>query len=496
VEKDRHVKCDILLELADIRMGLKDMNQAEKALVDAVAVAPDHPRAFARLGRFFRSAQAPGGVDAVSYARALAAVIGRGQQLGNSDARWFASLGHIEVEQLNRLRDGVTHLARAVQMDPKMHESRYELATAYSRLGAHDEAAKTVMSMLHPTSQPLVAISDPAAALELLERALNAERRQEEAIVVSELRAIAGELDEGRHAWLRSRRLGNFDAHHVALDRATLVSHVVPLEGRHILLDVAQAISGIETKLLRADISEIGVTSRDRVGKRSGNPTRALLDRVAKALGINDIELVITPNVSRTRVLAQDALWVVVPKALTELPEPTQLASIGRALARIALNVPWLEELPPPHIEALLCAAGRAVNPAFGKDDIDVLSLKLVLQYEPNLVKELSRKQKQNLEKLIPMMNGPQGRLIGIDVLIGALARAELRIAYLLTGDVLATIDELRGLDGAFLKATETPGRQSLGAVLDHPFAGDVVRYALTTEATALRRRVGSTWAG
>jgi len=496
VEKDRHVKCDILLELADIRINLKDMGQAEKALVDAVATAPDHARAFARLGRFFRSAQAPGGVDAVSYARALAAVIGRGQQLGNSDPRWFASLGHIEVEQLNRLRDGVTHLARAVQMDPMLHESRYELATAYSRLGAHDEAAKTVMAMLHPTSQPLVAISDPAAALELLERALNAERRQEEAIVVSELRAIAGELDEGRHGWLRSRRLGTFESQHVALDRATLVSHVVPAEGRHILLDVAQAIAGIETKLLRADISEIGVTSRDRVGKRSGNPTRALLDRLSKALGLNDIELVITPNVSRTRVLAQDGLWVVVPKALTELPEPTQLASIGRALARIALNVPWLEELPPPHIEALLCAAGRVVNPAFGKDDIDVLSLKLVLQYEPNIAKEISRKQKQNLEKLIPLMNGPQGRLVGIDVLIGALARAELRIAYLLTGDVLATIDELRGLDGAFLQATETPGRQSLGAVLDHPFAGDVVRYALTSEATALRRRVGSTWAG
>jgi len=496
VEKDRHVKTDILLELADIRIGLKDTAQAEKALVEAVATAPDHARAFARLARFFRAAQAPGGVDAVSYARALGGVIARGQQLGTIDARWFASLGHIEVEQLNRLRDGVTHLSRAVQMDPSLHESRYELATAYSRLGAHDEAAKTVMSMLHPTSQPLVSISDPAAALELLERALNTERRQEEAIVVSELRAIAGELDEGRHAWLRSRRLSTFEPHHVALDRATLVSHVVPAEGRNILLDVAQAISGIETKLLRADISEIGVTSRDKIGRRSGNPTRALLDRLAKALGIGDIELIVTPNVSRTRVLAQDQLWVVVPKALTELPEPTQLASIGRALARIALNVPWLEELPPPHIEAMLCAAARAVHPTFGKDDIDVLSLKLVLQYEPNLTKELSRKQKQNLEKLIPVMSTPQARLVPIDVLIGALARAELRIAYLLTGDVLATIDELRGLDAAFLQATEAPGRQSLGAVLDHPFAGDVVRYALTPEASALRRRVGSTWAG
>lgn len=498
VEADRHVKCGILLELADIRIALEDTAQAEKALVEAVATAPDHARAFARLSRFFRSPQnpGPGGLDAVSYARALGAVIGRGQQLGTSDPRWFASLGQIEVEQLNRLRDGVGHLQRAVQMDPTLFECRYALATAFSRLGAHDEAAKTVLAMLTPTAAPLVSISAPAAALELLERAFNAERRPEEAIVVSELRAIAGELDEGRHAWLRARHLPPFEQHHAVLDRGTLVSHVVPPEGRHILLDIAAAVAGIETRLLRADISEIGITSRDRIGKRSGHPTRVLLDRLARALGIGDVELVVTPNVSRTRVLAQDGLWIVVPKVLTDLPEPTQLASIGRALARIALSVPWLEELPPPHIEAMLVAAARAVHPAYGQDEVDVLSLKLVMQYEPNLAKELSRKQKQALEKLVPLMASTQGTMIGIDVLIGALARAELRIAYLLTGDVLATIDELRGLDGPFLQATETPGRGSVAAVLDHPFAGDVVRFALTPEATALRRRVGSTWAG
>jgi hypothetical protein len=200
--------------------------------------------------------------------------------------------------------------------------------------------------------------------------------------------------------------------------------------------------------------------------------------------------------VQRTRVLAQDALWIVVPKSLTELPEPTQLASIGRALARVALNVPWLEELPPPHIEAMLIAAARSVLPAYGKDDVDVLSLKLVLQYEPNIQKELTRKHRQALEKIVPLLASPQARIIPIDVLIGALARAELRIAYVLTGDVLATIDELRGLDAAFLKATEQPGRSSVAAVLDHPFAGDVLRFALTPESTALRRRVGSTWAG
>jgi hypothetical protein len=64
----------------------------------------------------------------------------------------------------------------------------------------------------------------------------------------------------------------------------------------------------------------------------------------------------------------------------------------------------------------------------------------------------------------------------------------------LLTGDLLATIDELRALDPPLMTATETPGRGALGAVLDHPFAGDVAHFALAAEATALRRRVGSTW--
>lgn len=498
VEDDAHVKCDILLELADIRIALSDMALAEKAIVEALATAPDHARAFARLSRFFRSPEnpGPGGLDAVSYARALTAVIGRGQQLGTSDPQWYATLGQIEIDQLNRLRDGVANLRRAVEMAPTMYECRFQLAKALSRLGAHDDAAKVVLAMMTPNAAPLVSIADTGAALELLERAFNAERRHEEAIVVSELRAIAGELDDGRQSWLRARRLPAFEQHHAALDRATLVSHLVPSEARHVLLDIAAAISGVESKLLRADLTDIGVSPRERIGRRSGHPTRALLDRLARALGIGDVELVVTPNVTRTRVIAYDGVWVLVPSSLAELPEPTQLASLGRALARVALNVPWLEELPPSHIEALLVAAARAVNPSYGQEDVDVLSLKLVAQYEPSLVKELTRKQRQALDKLVPLMGAPQGRMISIDLLIGALACAELRIAYVLTGDVLATVDELRGLDAGFFHATESAGRSAVGAVLDHPFAGDVVRFALTPEATALRRRVGSTWAG
>ena len=223
---------------------------------------------------------------------------------------------------------------------------------------------------------------------------------------------------------------------------------------------------------------------------------KPLMERVARALSVTGLELVITPTVNRTRVLIQDEPWVIVPQKLLDLPEPTQLAAISRAVAKVAFSVPWLEELPPPHIEAYLVACARLVVQNFGREEIDVISARLISQYEPLVSKNVSRKQKKALEELVPRLTSSEGRLIPIEALTGALAHAELRTAYLVTGDLLATIDELRGMDAKFLKATASPGRAALTAVLGHRFAGDVSRFALTPEATALRRRVGATWAG
>src|SRR5258708_6971997 len=97
------------------------------------------------------------------------------------------------------------------------------------------------------------AVAQSHARRHLAPSALIRERRNEEALVVSELRAVAGDLDDGRHAWLRARRVPPPEAQHGQLDRPTLVTHVLPQEGRHVLLEVAAAISGIESKILRAD---------------------------------------------------------------------------------------------------------------------------------------------------------------------------------------------------------------------------------------------------
>ena len=120
------------------------------------------------------------------------------------------------------------------------------------------------------------------------------------------------------------------------LDRPTLVTHVLPTEGRHILLEVAAAIAGVEAKMLRSDLSELGISSRDRLTARSGHPTRAILDRIARQLGVGEIELAIAPSVTRTRVLAH----LVDVSDASGRPDPVEdfkvinneLASFGNGL--------------------------------------------------------------------------------------------------------------------------------------------------------------------
>lgn len=305
VEVDAHARVDVFIELAELRLAMNDRPAAERALVEATAIAPEHPRAFARLTRLFRTSGAGGEVEPVSYAHALETLVARGRELGTNDARWHAALGHVLASDLDRLRDGVIHLEHALAIDPTLQASRFELATAHLGLHAHDLAAETLLGMMNPTAEPLFSIADPAAALELLERAFGGERKQEEAIVVSELRAIAGTVDEGRRAWLKARRLAAIEDRREPLDRKALAEGTVPPEGRTALLEVASAIVGLEAKLFRADLGELGISSRDRIGRRSGHPTRALFDRLARVLDRSDVELVVTPNVPRVRVIAE-----------------------------------------------------------------------------------------------------------------------------------------------------------------------------------------------
>jgi tetratricopeptide (TPR) repeat protein len=484
-EADLEARSGILIELSEVHSRLGDARAAERALVMAVATAPENARAFARLTSFFRSG---GSVDTAGYARALGSVVALGDQFGRMDARWLAALGRLEIGPLQRSGEGIAHLQRAVELDPTLYDARLELATALSQNERPGEAARVVVGMIDPSPHALLSTPEPTAALRLLERALGEGRSAEDAIVVGELRAIAGDLDETRAGWLRSRRLPPAEAGSGAIDRTALVTHVLPRDGRHVLLEVAAAIAGVEAKVLRSDLGPLGIGPRDRVPSRSGHPTRVLLDRLAQKLGIGEVDLVIATKAKRVRVLTHDAPWVVVPPSLADRPESTQLAALARALARVAYGVPWLEELEPERMEAFLVAAARQVAPDYGRETATTAA------FGAAFARSLTRRQRKLLEELAPHLASAPSQIPPPEDFADALLRAEMRTAYVLTGDLLAVIDEAGLRDTALADLVRAPGPGALSGVLEHPRVGDVVRFALTPEATALRRRASSTW--
>jgi tetratricopeptide (TPR) repeat protein len=497
-ETDPDQRAGLLVELSEARLRRREEAAAERALVEAVATSPGNARAFARLATLFRR---PQGSDQVGYARALNAVIGLGEAAGRVDARWFAALGQIEVQALSRPTEGLPHLRRAVTLDPALYETRFELASALAATGANEEAARVLLDLLAPTAHPipLLSVADPAVALALLGQVLTALRHRDEAVVVNELLAVAGELDETGTSWLRARRLGPAEGPAPALDRAAIAKRVFPAESDHVLREVARAIAGTEGKVLRTDLAELGLTQRDRIGPRSGHPTRALLDRLCRLLGVDDVELAVSTKTERTRVVAQDDPWVVVPAALLQMPESRQLASLARAVARIALGLPWLGELPLANTQGLLIGAARQVAPSYGSADLDPQVAALASQYTSLIARATSRRHRKLLEELAPRLAGkgdkdstPPAPFVDF---LGALLRAELRTALLVTGDTLSLLEDLASSDAELGEAIASPGPAALSAVLRHPLAADLVRFALTPEATALRRRAGATWA-
>ncbi|MCL2450279.1 MAG: hypothetical protein FWD17_15135, partial [Polyangiaceae bacterium] len=499
-ETDLEARSGVLLELAEVHTRLGDPRAAERSLVMAVATAPTNARAFARLSGFFRGGPnaASSAVDTEGYARALSAVVSLGDQFGRMDARWLAALGHVEITALNRPSDGVGHLLRAVELDPTLYETRLELAKALAETDRSTEAARVLLGMIDPSPHPLLSTGDPNAALELLERMSIADGRSDEAVVVAELRVLAGDLEVTRAGWLRARRLSSAETSYGVLDRPALFKQVLPLEGRHVILEVAAAIAGVESKVLRSDLGPLAIGPRDRVPSRSGHPTRMLLDRAARQLGAGDVELVVAPKASRVRVLAHDVPWVVVPPALVDQPESIQFVAVSRALSRIAYGVPWLEELELEAIEGFLIAAARQVAPGYGRDSEKAAA------YAQPIARSLTRRQRRLLEELAPRLTGARApgkaeaharaEPPSIPELVRALACAERRTAYVLGGDLLAVIDESILQDAELARAVRAGGPRALAAVLEHPRIGDVVRFALSAESVTLRRRAHSTW--
>lgn len=468
-----------LLELARVRHDLGDESGREGALVEAAALSPD-PAMLARIR------EAAGG-SAEAAARIVGRAMARARDAGVvPGAEWLVSLGELEVG-LGRFDEAIEHLEEALRLDPFRAATRISLARALGARGQHDRATAALT--------PLLAAGDvrhlDVAFARQLDEALTGAGRTQQMLVARELRAVAGDLDAAGRAPLDARR-PTYASDAEPMSSATLRSFVMPDGfGKHPLWDAASIGASLAGKLARLGLAEQGSSTKDRVKPKAVHPIRQLFDRLTRVFDLVDVELAVSNHVVAPLIACEDATWLVVPSSLGDWSETHAIAALARPLTRIALGVPWFGALPGDETLAILVAFARQSSPSVGtvpRDRVD----SLVTDYELRARRAIDRKKKKALEDLEDSLS--RAPLVPVEGFVDALLRTEARAAFLASGDLRAALDAVAITERGLGDALRSPGRVALASVMAQPVARDLVSFAVSAEATALRRSVGTLW--
>jgi hypothetical protein len=241
------------------------------------------------------------------------------------------------------------------------------------------------------------------------------------------------------------------------------------------------ALGDITSKLYPPELERWSVTSRDRLGTKSGHPTRALADRLAAVFGFGDYELYLhRAHTGLVELELTDPVSLLVPVSVASLSEAEQAFLLARALATAARGLAAVDRLPPASLGIVLAAGARLVEPNFaaGEHDEEQLSA-----------------QTRKLSRALPWLGrGPiedaarayaQAPLRDLTAWTSAVKVASARAAAILADDLPSSVALVRRLEGDLSGAEGNALAQ--GARISH----DLVRFWVSEPAFVLRRRLG-----
>jgi tetratricopeptide (TPR) repeat protein len=394
---------------------------------------------------------------------------------------WISAIGKIEATLLSKPREGIAKLKEAILLDPARIESYEALAEVYGALGAHEEAVKELLAILPKVATRGAPLDRMLLVFGLFARECKLARRTAQATTAEAIVAYLSGNAVGRPTPIPPAAPAP-----MSLAPAVLSTVLVSADSTRPWPEVAAALAEIMPKLLRADPFALGLSPRDRLPPRAPHPLRALADRLARAFGEPRFDLFVeAASVGVPRIIPSDPPAMVLPRGYGDLTENEQAAGIARLLVYLALNVPWIEELASDDLEGLLFGALRLGNESFGEGRLAAGPDANAEVWRPRIAKAAGRKQKRAMEEIVQRVDSfadPQAFRQSVRT-------AAARAAYLLSGDIVSTLNHLLRIDRDLSQAPRSEVPQKL---LSHPMTRDLIFYALAPEALALRRTVGT----
>jgi tetratricopeptide (TPR) repeat protein len=474
---------DLVARLGAVYRALGDEVSAERVLIQAVVLSGENTSALDNLCTLFGTGREAGEhvASAITKAMALAESSGRDPR-----PEWLAALGRVEATLLGQPREGLARLHQAIQLAPNHVEIYQALVAAHG--GAHDEATREITGMLgalgksSPTSEQVTGI------LSILSRESRQAQMNGTASVADELLVFLGKpplgMDEGKQP--RAQTLPMKAPTPDSLARDTVRTSLNDDDAQTPLLDVAAILGETVAKLIRHDLEALGVSSRDRLTSRASHPARALADRVARAFGDLRFDLYVDASGTEVpRLLPGDPPALVLPRGFGELSEIEQAAGLAHLLAYVALDIPWIEEVSGDDVDGILYGGLRAGLELWGQGELSQGAEVAASAWRARIAKAAGRKVKRALEDIAQRVRPQPDTALWRQTMrvVG------LRAAYVVTGDLTATLSQVLRADRELALG---PGDTLAAKLFEQPTTRELVIFALSDAALALRQRAGT----
>lgn len=349
----------------------------------------------------------------------------------------YLEISRVLCDHLGDAETGIETLTTGLAASDGDPALRRELAARLKQLGRYDEAIEELAKLVD-------ADVTVAAPWRELARAYAEVNRPAEARIASMPLALLGAANAQELGALGASPPQPSTAARGSLGVEILDRLESPNKAGQAAAELLRILEVGLAKLYPPDFDGYGLSSRDKMTTKGGQPVRLLADRIAAILGIESFDLFVhrmrTGGVS---VELGSTPAILVPQALTELPETQQVFLLARPLANLARGFQALDKLTPRELEVLLASASRMVQPGFGSG---LTSEDVLDQQQKRIHKAIGRRARKSAEEAARnyVAAGP----VDFPRFCRAALRTTNRVALLIADDLMGAAQALGALEG------------------------------------------------
>ncbi|MEZ4225037.1 MAG: tetratricopeptide repeat protein [Polyangiaceae bacterium] len=474
IARDDHERAEALCALAILEREQKSLDRAAHAYEQAVALIGLDGRA----GQDFHDLlveQKLLGEDPhwSNYVSALKAYLEGGTRTPQARLEVLTEIARVQGDELHQIDAAIGTLDQALAQTPASKELRIELVGRLRAAGNNERALGELKHLLRLD----VTRAETWRDLSQVYKALG--RKEESELAAGPLVAL-GAANDLERATLAARPSRMARAQQGAFDSAAyraLDEHGGADSAHELLAAVSEGLA----KVHPPELERYGLSTRDRVTSRSGNPLRILAEHVGHVFGVTDFDLYVhRAHAGALEVELTDPPAVLVPANVTNLSEVEQAFLLARPLCNISRRLHATNRLSPREVELLLVAATRAVDPSFG---VGIADEDFLQSHARKVQKSLSRRGRRAAEEAALIYAG--AKRVDFTELSERTRRSAARAALVFADDLPACVTLIRRTEG------DLAGLRGQALAQGMELAADLMRFWIGDAAHTLRRRLG-----